>query len=371
MFDSSEISTTLAQDENWDVIYDGLNQSQPLNISGMDNVLIRNSTFNNIKGSDAIYIRESNNVRIENVTINNTVDNDAIDIRFSDNIHIEDLVVDKVSGKKSLKGVGMWQTTNVTIEDSQFSQIFSSGQSAAISVGGGESANITIDDNHIYNAYGNGIVTNGTSDPNDVHDAPVLGLNVTNNLIHDIGLTPTPVSNSPTHGMYIKAQDAYVANNTVYNSFDGSGISIRSTAVVQGNKIWDTKGDALAFYQQKPAGSSGKSVVENNELFFTENRPKGWDNEPLLRVYWAENSKHPLRYDTFEIRNNKLSIYDRYQEGNPPLVGLYTFDNLTFADNELVDNREQPKFFSYYGDKRSYRIEEKFTNSFNGSEYYQ
>ena len=44
-------------------------------------------------------------------------------------------------------------------------------------------------------------------------------LKITNNLIHDTGLTPTPVSGSPTHGMYIKAQDSYVANNTVYNSF--------------------------------------------------------------------------------------------------------------------------------------------------------
>ena len=358
-------------EENWDVIYDGLNQSEPLNIVGMENVLIRNSTFNNIKDSDAIYIRNSDNVRIENVTINNTVDNEAIDIRFSDNIHIDDLVVDKMSGKDSLSGVGMWQSTNVTIEDSKFSQIFSAGQSAAISVNGDQSANININDNHIYNTYGNGIVTKGTSDPANVHDAPVPGLIVTNNLIHDTGLTPAPRSNSPTHGMYIKAQDAYVANNTVYNSFDGSGISIRSTAVVKNNKIWDTKGDALAFYQQKPPGSSKKSVIENNELFFTENRPQGSQNQPLLKLHWAEGFKHPLRYDTFEVRNNKLSICTEEDIGNPPLVGLYSFENLTFIDNDLVDHREKEKFFTYYSKNPSVRYEEQNTNSFNESECLQ
>lgn len=333
-------------DGEWDVIYDGLNRNQPLEIVGMQNVLIKNSTFNNIKSDDAIYIRNSNNVRVENVTINNTVNNDAIDIRYSDDVHIDGLVVDKVSGDSNLNGVRIWQSTDIIIENSKFSRIFSPGQSAGIAISKGEqSANITINNNHIYDTYGNGIVSGGSSQPDIVHDTPVPELTITNNLIHDTGLTPTSISNSPTHGMYIKAQDPYVANNTVYNSWDGEGISIRSTAVVENNRIWDTKKAALAFYQQKPAGSSKKSTIANNELFFTKNRPAGHGNQSLLKLYWNEGEKNPLRYDTFEVRNNKLSICENLVD-NPPLISTYNFDNLTFVDNDLVDRRKKNKFFS-------------------------
>ena len=129
--------------------------------------------------------------------------------------------------------------------------------------------------------------------------------------------------------MYIKAQDPYIAHNTVYNSFDGSGISIRSTAVVRNNKIWDTKGDALAFYQDKPAGISGKSVIKNNELFFTKNKPEG-KYAPLLRIYW-DKKKFPLFYDTFEVRNNKLTISeDVLDKTQPPLIFVnHEFKNLS------------------------------------------
>ena len=363
---TSETIPETIPDEKWDIIYDGLNQSKPLNIIGMDNVLIRNSTFNNIKGSDAIYIRNSDNVRIENVTINNVVDEDAIDIRYSDNVQIDEIVVDKVSGKNGSNGVEIWQSTNILVEDSTFSSIFSSGQSGAISIVPGKlSANITIDNNHIYDTYGNGIVSGGSSKPVSpyVHDNPVPGFKITNNLIHDTGLTPAPLSNSPTHGMYIKAQDAYIVGNTVYNSWDGEGISVRSTSVVKNNKIWDTKKAALAFYQDSPAGSSMKSVVENNELFFTKNKPKGDSIQPLLKLYWKDGYKNPIFYDNFEVRNNELSI-SAENSYNHALVELYSFDGLNIVGNNLVDRRENAKFFRYLGNS-PIRYEEQNTNSFN------
>ena len=162
--------------ESWDVIYDGLNQNQPLNIVGMQNVLIRNSTFNNVKSGDAILIKDSDNVHIENVKINNTVNNDAIDIRHSDNVDIDNVVVNKVSGKSALNGVKIWQSTNVIVEDSTFSKIYSPGHSGGIKITPGKlSADITLNNNHIYNTYGNGIVSGGNSNPPNpyVHDNPV------------------------------------------------------------------------------------------------------------------------------------------------------------------------------------------------------
>ncbi len=161
--------------------------------------------------------------------------------------------------------------------------------------------------------------------------------------------------------MYIKAQDAYIANNTVYNTFEGAGISIRSTAVVKNNKIWDTTGSALAVYQMKPAGPSGKTVIENNELFFTKNKPKG-RHSPLLRI--QSDNRFPLFYDTFEVRNNKLSIFeDTSDEKQPPLIYAdNVFDNLTFSGNHLVDRRSRRRFFS---SNYTIRAEDKNLNFFN------
>lgn len=345
----------------WDVIYEGLNQNKPLYIDGMQNVLIRNSTFNNIKGSDAIRIMDSDNVRIENVIINNTVGGDAIDISYSDDVHIDDVVVDKVSGGNKLNGVRIWQSTDVIVEDSKFSRIFSSGHSGGIAISAGKlSANITIDDNHIYNVYGNGIITDGNSTPKNPydHDNPVPGLKITNNLIHDIGLGR---KGEGFHGMYVKAKDAFIAGNSVYNSFWGSGISLRSTAVVENNKIWDTRASALVFQQMKPAGPSKKSVAKNNELFFTKNRPQG-GNGSLLKIYW-DKERRPLFYDNFEIRNNKLSICEDIA-GNPPQVFVHNAfaENLAFVGNHLVDRRGRTKFFSA---NYSIRDEDKNLNSFN------
>ena len=172
-------SAVKSSEESWDVIYDGLNQNQPLNIVGMQNVLIRNSTFNNVKSGDAIHIKDSDNVHIENVKINNTVNNDAIDIRHSDNVHINNVVVNKVSGESNLNGVRILQSKNVIVEDSEFSRIFSPRHSAGISIRVTNpdklSANITIDKNYIHNTYGNGIVSAGSSNPPNpyVHDNPV------------------------------------------------------------------------------------------------------------------------------------------------------------------------------------------------------
>ena len=332
-------------EENWDVVYDGLNQNEPLYIEGMKNVLIKNSTFKNIKDSNAIYIKNSNNVHIENVTVEN------------------------LSGIKNLSGIRIHDSTNVTVEDSTISKIFSPEHSAGIKITGGKSANITLDNNHIYNTYGNGIVSDGTSSntaTQTVHDTPVPGLKITDNLIHDIGKTPTPISASPTHGMYIKAQDPYVARNTVYNSFDGQGISLRSTATVINNKVWDTKLPAVGFSQMKLAGNSKKSIFKNNLLFFTKDKPGG-DTYALLDLNWNDKSKYPLRYDNFEIRNNKFSICSENSDNSSYLIKLYPFDNLNIVDNDFVDRRERKRFLGYRAASSVRYEEEEYQNSFNES----
>lgn len=331
-------------EKNWDIVYDGLNQSKPLYIKGQKNVLIKNSTFKNIKDSDAIVIENSNNVYIENVT------------------------VDKLSGKANLDGIKIRNSTNVVVEDSTISRIFSPEHSTGIVVTGSKSANITIKNNHIYNTYGNGILTAGCSScaaQQTVHDMPVPGLKIINNLIHDTGKTPKPLEGAPTHGMYIQAQDAYIANNQVYNSFDGTGITIRSTAIVKDNAIWDTRLAGLSFLQSRPPGPSMKSVIENNELFFTEDKPKGPGWEPLLFLNWSEKSSYPLRYDNFTVRNNKLSICTE-DVGNIPLIKLYPFDDLTVVGNDLIDHRKKQRFFGYMKTP-SIRYETQNNNSFNES----
>ncbi len=332
--------------EEWDIVYDGLNQSTPLIIKGKKNVLIKNSTFKNIKDSRAIIIRNSDNVQIENVT------------------------VDNLSGKSDyLAGIAISNSTNVTVEDSTISRIFAPRHSAGIRVDGKKSANITIDDNHIYNTWGNGILSGGCSGKcaveQTVHDEPIPGLKITNNLIHDTG-KKQPAGASPTHGMYIKAQDAYIANNTVYNAFDGQGISVRSTAVVRGNRIWDTSLEALGLYQMKLAGPSKRSIVEDNELFFTNNKPQGPGWASVLAATWdGKSDKYPLRYDDLTIRNNKIGICSK-NLGNNPVIAIYPYDDLTVVGNDFIDTRKKTRFFRYYATP-TIRYENQNTNRFNES----
>ena len=114
----------------------------------------------------------------------------------------------------------------------------------------------------------------------------------------------------------------------------------------------------------KPAGSSMKSVIQNNELFFTKSRPGGAGNQSLMKFY--KKKEFPLFYDTFEVRNNKLSICEDIID-NPSLISTNGFDNLnlTLIGNNFVDHREKTKFFS---SNYSIRNQDKNMNSFNESE---
>ncbi len=315
------------QDTGWDTVYEGLDQSEPLELRGVSNVLIRNSTFTNVNNSSAILIKDAANVRVENVTI------------------------DGVGGENSHNGVYIVDSTEVSVVGNTISNITSRGQSAGIKIWGGKSANITLEGNHIYDAYGNGIVSDGCSSclKQVVHDVPVPNLRIINNLIHDVGKTPTPVKGSPTHGMYLKAQDVWVEGNTVYNVFDGSGISIRSTARVLNNRIWDTRFSALWLSQMKPAGPSMRSVVRGNELFFTDRVPLGAEWSSLLILYWGKNEGRPFRYDTFEISDNTFSICTT-AVGDFPHMRVYPFANLSVENNVFVDTRDNPRYFSNYAD---------------------
>ena len=324
----TDVDQDAEQTTDWDTVYEGLDQSEPLELRGVSNVLIRNSTFRNMTGSSAIRIEDATNVRVENVTI------------------------DGVSGENSLNGVYILDSTEVSVVGNTISNITSRGQSAGIKIRGGESANITLEDNHIYDTYGNGIVSDGCSscaDEQTVHDTPVPNLRIINNLIHDVGKTPTPVKGSPTHGMYLKAQDVLVEGNTVYNVFDGAGISIRSTATVLNNRVWDTRFSALWLSQMKPAGPSMRSVIRGNELFFTNRVPLGSEWSSLLTLYWDKARGKPFRYGTFDISDNTFSICTT-AVGDFPHMRVYPFANLSVEDNVFVDTRDNPRYFSNYAD---------------------
>lgn len=325
-------------------IYEDLKQDKALYIKGMKNVVIKNSTFKNIQGSDGIVIEDSHNVQIENVTIDR---------------------IDQANADYNLDGIQVDNSTDVTIRNSTISRIYSPDYSAGIKITGSKTANIIIDNNRIYDLYGNGIVSDGCSScatTQTTHDMPVPGLRITNNLIHDTGKTPTPVEAAPTHGMYIKAQDAYIANNKIYNVYDGQGISIRSTATVINNVVWNTRMAAVGFSQMKPPGTSMKSVFEDNKLYFTDQKPQGPKWIPLLFINW--NKKYPLRYKSMIVRNNKLAICSKKLD-NLPLIKLYPLDNLSIVNNDLIDQRPKQKFFSYI---ETASIEYQNTNSLNKSD---
>ena len=218
------------------------------------------------------------------------------------NVLIINNTIRGVNGKKSslrIKNSSRVLVTNNTISGHRYK-----GHGSSILIDKG-TQQIIIDNNRISDADGNGIATEGSSSKCCPHDNPVPGLVIRNNLIHDVGKYHITTAHSPHHGMYIKAQDAKIENNTIYNSFDGSGISIRSTGVVRGNLIYNVKGSHIGYWPQKQGGDSEWLLVENNVVYQDSSFPRSSNNEAMIAL---GGNKTP-QFDKFVIRFNTVVAF--------------------------------------------------------------
>ena len=311
---------------NWKQVYENEVITNSTRIIGQDSVLFYNCTFRNISGEKyALELRNCTNSVIK-------------DCKFYD-------IATTVSGNV----IALRDNQDVVVDNCEIYNHSSEGHSGGITMWGAASENITIQNNNIHDIAGNGIISGGCSScnskPNPApHDVPNLGLKVLNNRIVNVGLSPDLAGNSPKHGMYIKAMDPLIEGNYIEATHDGAGISIRSTGIVRNNFIMNTKISGIICSNMKPAGPSGKIIIENNVVV------QKWEGTPTwaspLSAYFTEDP-YPVRYHTAIVRFNTVV---GYPDINPNLrlmriddFGLRTNDQA--YGNLIVDLRKTPKFW--------------------------
>ena len=327
-------------------------QSSTINISGENWVLIRDAKLTGLRNEPAIAIRNSNNVVVRRCNISDVDNSHAVVIDSSKDVSIERCSIVDVAGGRTNSAINIDYSQRVRVQNNTIRKVHTLGHSAGVRMRYGDS-DITIADNEISDMWGNGIESGGCSSCSNtatVHDHPNPNLVIRRNLIHDVGLTPEPVANSPLHGMYIKAQDATVEDNIVYNSVDGSGLSMRTTSTVRRNKVWDTKGEAIAYYGQKPSGPSDTVRVEDNIAFQTSNRPSGYNAYPL-RFGWNTRKSPANKIGNYIITGNTFAVCGT--EVNTPIVNVEAFDGMKFTlrDNLIINEGtgDRSRFFTFGG----------------------
>lgn len=199
-------SAYAAEEGQWDRIIEGkvLTKTLTLDGSGFDNSLLRNLVIKDVKG-DGILLRNVNNVRIENIQIYDVTGNG---IRLS------------MSGSTS---------------------------------------DVIIEGNRIIRAEKNGINAGQRHKKGVDHK----GLIIRNNVVKDTGLSGF---RGLHHGIYVQAQDFYIAGNMIINAADGNGISVRSSGVVENNIIKGAGKSGIAYYADHMSGVTKTLIVRGNEI---------------------------------------------------------------------------------------------------------
>lgn len=122
----------------------------------------------------------------------------------------------------------------------------------------GGSKDVLLLENHIHDVAENGINASQRSDDDVHHD----GLVVRGNLVERTGLE---ADSGLTHGLYIQSRDALIEGNTVRQSNDGNGISVRSTSHVRHNVVQGWAKSAIRYYSDHDRGQ-GPILIEGNMI---------------------------------------------------------------------------------------------------------
>ena len=317
------LSQTPLPPGNWKHVYVDQEFTDPVRLSDLDSVLFYRCTFRNLTEAPyALRLDRSTHVLIQ-------------ECAFSD--------IQTNSGGRMLELIDCQQ---VVVDDNELWNHTSEGHSSAINMRGATSANITVQNNYIHDVAGNGVVSDGCSSCPDVytHDSPNPGLRVLNNLIENVGLYSDPTGNSPKHGMYIKATDALIEGNQVFNSYDGVGITMRSTGVVRNNLVKNFKIGGIGGSFMKPAGPSATLLIENNVVI------QEWNLSTPNYAHLISNiccSSYPKRYDNSIVRFNTAIAGSQIN----PSVEVIRVDSDDRRNNDrvygnlMIDLRSSPSFW--------------------------
>lgn len=186
---------------------------------------------------------------IEELVITNTV---TLSGAEWNNTIIRNIVIKDVTGD----GLVLRDVENITIENIEIYNVTGNGIKLS---GWASTDSITIKNCYIHDVGKNGIVSSQRDSTNTNH----TNLVISDNTIENTGLSGT---NGLYHGMYIQSTDTVVDNNTIINSMDGNGISIRSSAIVTNNDISGSGKSAISYYPDHDSGSTNTLTIDGNYI---------------------------------------------------------------------------------------------------------
>lgn len=154
-------------------------------------------------------------------------------------------------------GIRLGNVNNVYITNCE---IYNTGDMGILVVGSKSTSNITVDGNKIYNTTKDGIHASQRSK----NGFDVKKLKIINNFINNTGLAH---KRKLSHGIYIQTQDYLIEGNTIMNSRDGDGISVRSSGIVRGNVVGLAAGSPIDYFADHLRGPSNTLLIENNIVY--------------------------------------------------------------------------------------------------------
>ncbi len=272
-------------------------------------------------------------------------------------------------------GIHLINCHHVAVIDNEVLDIFGQGI-VAYGDSRAHSSDITIEANRIAYIYDDAVKFQVHGDQGDLDPTrlalPFLGGVVRGNRIHDIGLGVTRLQ-APRHGMYLKAADILVEDNTIYNCFFGAGISLRNAGIVRRNRVWNCAIGCIVYQTQTVTTGTSRTVrIEDNDcrqdyamdfpnrhIFNPAKAPDCYVNGTLLlgvNCYYPgmnpiTDKRSSMFIEHFIVRGNRSFLYRDYPDriGERPIPhlrinGLGPDHCVDVSGNTFIDERPTPHF---------------------------
>lgn len=279
------------------VNYANQNFNSTLTVANVDSLFVSNCTFQNI-AQTAVIVSNIRYVSISNCTIKN-ISNGGIFGGGINEIYIENNIIDSITNFGILLPHTSLRNGKVFIRNNEIANIQNLNPETGSGIKAYNCDSVFILNNFIHHCAWAGLALGRNSsiqeqqkinyllvDSNEISFTLSDGISaqeniynayVTNNKIHDVA--NDGIGGRPTfgdHGMYWQAPDALIEGNEIYNMFDGIlctnggcmglGISLRTSASVLRNKVYNCTGNGIGYFNDHDTGNR-PLLIANNIVF--------------------------------------------------------------------------------------------------------
>ena len=298
--------------------YSGDTITSTINVSNLDTLIIDNCLIENISDT-GVRFHSIDFVQIKNSVFKN-ISNGAIRGSASNNIIIEGNVIDSISYMAILLSHSTIANNNIIIQDNTISNIRNSTAETGNGIRIYNADSVLILNNTITYCEFSGIAIGRNSgmqnqqrinylliDSNTVSFTLSDGISVqenvikaiaSNNIISNVaydGIGGRPLEGD--HGLYWQAPDGLIEGNEIYNILDNStpfkegvGISVRTSAKILRNKVYQSKGRGIAYFNDHNKGT-GPLTISNNIIYdnlyngIYINGSSSWTKPNIVHIY--------------------------------------------------------------------------------------